>query len=128
MSYMSTQKALRLNTTKKWKFLKEQRRRRRRVPAEINTTNVGSIPTYRELTDVEKIISLRGDLRALRHNRGWTLDHVAANTNYLISPGAIGKIETGFTRSPRMDTVNLLSIAYGITLDQVFILIYNRKK
>ena len=53
-------------------------------------------------------------LKKLRSHMGWTLQQVAAAGG--LDVNVIHRIETGFTRDPREDTLERLAVIYGLTL------------
>jgi len=56
-------------------------------------------------------------LRKLRHHMGWTLQQASAAGR--LDVNVIHRIETGFTRDPREETLERLAEMYGMTLLQL---------
>ena len=56
-------------------------------------------------------------LKKLRRHMGWTLSQVAAAGG--LDVNVIHRIETGFTRDPREETLERLAVIYGLTLLQL---------
>ena len=54
----------------------------------------------------------------LRHERGWTLEMMAAQTGFRISMSTINRIERGMV-TPERRTREDIAIAFGVTVDQI---------